>query len=238
MIGSSIAGLLSVTFNIQAASIGIGGLPGILSIKAEYWGPFLLAMVVAIVVPMILTAVFKRTGAFSKKEETVEEVVAPTEAVVETGAAIELISPLTGQAKELSQATDPVFASGVMGQGVLIDPSEGSLVAPVDGEVSVLFPTNHAVGITAANGVELLMHIGMDTVGLEGKGFTAHVKQGDKVKAGDKLISFDIDVIKAAGLVAETPVIVTNQTDFDTQVIGNLPRAISQGEAILTVTKN
>ncbi|WP_161950587.1 PTS glucose transporter subunit IIA, partial [Streptococcus suis] len=91
-----------------------------------------------------------------------------------------------------SQATDPVFASGVMGQGVLIDPSEGILVAPIDGEVSVLFPTNHAVGITAANGVELLMHIGMDTVGLEGKGFTAHVNQGDKVKAGDKLISFDI----------------------------------------------
>lgn len=238
MIGSSIAGILSVTFNIQAASIGIGGLPGILSIKAEYLGAFFMTMIVAIVVPMILTAVFKRTGAFSKKEETVEEVVAPTEAVVETGAAIELISPLTGQAKELSQATDPVFASGVMGQGVLIDPIEGILVAPVDGEVSVLFPTNHAVGITATNGVELLMHIGMDTVGLEGKGFTAHVKQGDKVKAGDKLISFDIDVIKAAGLVAETPVIVTNQTDFDTQVIGNLPRAISQGEAILTVTKN
>ncbi|HEM4646457.1 PTS sugar transporter subunit IIBCA [Streptococcus suis] len=238
MIGSSIVGLLSVTFNIQAASIGIGGLPGILSIKAEYWGAFFMTMIVAIVVPMILTAVFKRTGAFSKKEETVEEVVAPTEAVVETGAAIELISPLTGQTKELSQATDPVFASGVMGQGVLIDPTEGLLVAPVDGEISVLFPTNHAVGITATNGVEFLMHIGMDTVGLEGKGFTAHVKQGDKVKAGDKLISFDIDVIKAAGLVAETPVIVTNQTDFDTQVIGNLPRAISQGEAILTVTKN
>ncbi|MDW8680774.1 PTS system trehalose-specific EIIBC component [Streptococcus suis] len=237
MIGSSIAGLLSVTFNIQAASIGIGGLPGILSIKAEYWGAFFMTMVVAIVVPMILTAVFKRTGAFSKKEETVEEVVVVTETVVETGSAIELISPLTGQAKELSQATDPVFASGVMGQGILIDPSEGVLVAPVDGEVSVLFPTNHAVGITAANGVELLMHIGMDTVGLEGKGFTAHVKQGDKVKAGDKLISFDIDVIKAAGLVAETPVIVTNQTDFNTEVLGELPRSVERGQAVLKATK-
>ncbi|NQJ73289.1 PTS system trehalose-specific EIIBC component [Streptococcus suis] len=237
MIGSSIAGLLSVTFNIQAASIGIGGLPGILSIKAEYWGAFFMTMIVAIVVPMILTAVFKRTGAFSKKEETVEEVVVLAEAVVETGAAIELISPLTGQAKELSQATDPVFASGVMGQGILIDPSEGVLVAPVDGEVSVLFPTNHAVGITAANGVELLMHIGMDTVGLEGKGFTAHVKQGDKVKAGDKLISFDIDVIKAAGLVAETPVIVTNQTDFNTEVLGELPRSVERGQAVLKATK-
>ncbi|HEM2547667.1 TPA: PTS system trehalose-specific EIIBC component [Streptococcus suis] len=237
MIGSSIAGLLSVTFNIQAASIGIGGLPGILSIKAEYWGAFFMTMIVAIVVPMILTAVFKRTGAFSKKEETVEEVVVVTETVVETGTAIELISPLTGQAKELSQATDPVFATGVMGQGVLIDPSEGILVAPVDGEVSVLFPTNHAVGITAANGVELLMHVGMDTVGLEGKGFTAHVKQGDKVKAGDKLISFDIEVIKAAGLVAETPVIVTNQTDFNTEVLGSLPRSVERGQAILKATK-
>ncbi|HFI0333711.1 TPA: PTS system trehalose-specific EIIBC component [Streptococcus suis] len=233
MIGSSIAGLLSVTFNIQAASIGIGGLPGILSIKAEYWGAFFMTMIVAIVVPMILTAVFKRTGAFSKKEETVEEVVV----VTETGSAIELISPLTGQAKELSQATDPVFASGVMGQGILIDPSEGLLVAPVDGEVSVLFPTNHAVGITATNGVELLMHIGMDTVGLEGKGFTAYVKQGDKVKAGDKLISFDIDVIKAAGLVAETPIIVTNQTDFNTEVLGSLPRSVERGQAILKATK-
>ncbi|MGV3079175.1 PTS system trehalose-specific EIIBC component [Streptococcus sp. 32226D021BW] len=237
MIGSSIAGLLSVTFNIQAASIGIGGLPGILSIKAEYWGVFALTMLVAIVVPMILTVVFKRAGLFAKKDEAPEEVKSVTPSV-SSGEKSDLISPLTGQAKELSQATDPVFASGVMGQGVLIDPSEGLLVAPVDGEVSVLFPTNHAVGITAANGLELLMHIGMDTVSLEGKGFTAHVKQGDKVKAGDKLISFDIDVIKAAGLVTETPVIVTNQTDFNTEVLGELPRSVERGQAILTAKKN
>ncbi|HFI0795315.1 TPA: PTS system trehalose-specific EIIBC component [Streptococcus suis] len=237
MIGSSIAGLLSVTFNIQAASIGIGGLPGILSIKAEYWGVFALTMLVAIVVPMILTVVFKRAGLFAKKDETPEEVNSVTPSV-SSGEKSDLSSPLTGQAKELSQATDPVFASGVMGQGVLIDPSEGLLVAPVDGEVSVLFPTNHAVGITAANGLELLMHIGMDTVSLEGKGFTAHVKQGDKVKAGDKLISFDIDVIKAAGLVTETPVIVTNQTDFNTEVLGELPRSVERGQAILTAKKN
>ncbi|MCK4029988.1 PTS system trehalose-specific EIIBC component [Streptococcus iners] len=237
MIGSSIAGLLSVTFNIQAASIGIGGLPGILSIKAEYWGVFALTMLVAIVVPMILTVVFKRAGLFAKKDEAPEEVKSVTPSV-SSGEKSDLISPLTGQAKELSQATDPVFASGVMGQGVLINPSEGLLVAPVDGEVSVLFPTNHAVGITAANGLELLMHIGMDTVSLEGKGFTAHVKQGDKVKAGDKLISFDIDVIQAAGLVTETPVIVTNQTDFNTEVLGELPRSVERGQAILTAKKN
>ncbi|HFU4123637.1 TPA: PTS system trehalose-specific EIIBC component [Streptococcus suis] len=236
MIGSSIAGLLSVTFNIQAASIGIGGLPGILSIKAEYWGAFAITMLVAIAVPMILTFVFKRAGLFAKKDEAPEEVksVTPT---VSSGAKIELVSPLTGQAKELSQATDPVFSSGVMGTGLVIEPSHGLLTAPVDGTVSVLFPTKHAIGITTAQGLELLIHIGMDTVSLEGKGFKAHVKQGDNIKAGDKLISFDIPTIQEAGLVTETPIIVTNQADFSVEILEQLPAAVENGQKLLTASK-
>ncbi|HFU3843911.1 TPA: PTS system trehalose-specific EIIBC component [Streptococcus suis] len=236
MIGSSIAGLLSVTFNIQAASIGIGGLPGILSIKAEYWGAFAITMLVAIAVPMVLTFVFKRAGLFAKKDEAPEEVksVTPT---VSSGAKIELVSPLTGQAKELSQATDPVFSSGVMGTGLVIEPSHGLLTAPVDGTVSVLFPTKHAIGITTAQGLELLIHIGMDTVSLEGKGFEAHVKQGDKVKAGDKLISFDIPTIQEAGLVTETPIIVTNQADFSVEILEQLPAAVENGQKLLAASK-
>ncbi|HEM3177133.1 TPA: PTS system trehalose-specific EIIBC component [Streptococcus suis] len=240
MIGSGLAALVSVTFNVQANAIGVGGLPGILSIQGPYWLPFTFAMVVAIAVPFVLTFVFRKAGILTKAEDeklqATQEVASTPSTIADTP--IQLISPLTGEAKDLSQATDPVFSSGVMGKGIVIDPSEGKLFAPVDGEVSVLFPTFHAIGITTSTGIELLMHIGMDTVGLEGRGFTAYVKQGDKVKAGDLLISFDIDVIKAAGLITETPIIVTNQTDFDTQVIGNLPRTISQGEAILTVTKN
>ena len=139
--------------------------------------------------------------------------------------------------KELSQATDPVFAQGVMGQGVLIEPSQGELLAPVDGIVSVLFPTKHAVGIVSDQGVEMLMHIGMDTVNLEGKGFTAHVSQGDRVKAGDKLISFDIDLIKDAGYVTETPVIITNQDQYQADALGGLPRQIAVGDALMTATK-
>lgn len=139
--------------------------------------------------------------------------------------------------KELSQATDPVFAQGVMGQGVLIEPSQGELLAPVDGIVSVLFPTKHAVGIVSDQGVEMLMHIGMDTVNLEGKGFTAHVSQGDRVKAGDKLISFDIDFIKDAGYVTETPVIITNQDQYQADALGGLPRQIAVGDALMTATK-
>ncbi|WP_413790288.1 PTS system trehalose-specific EIIBC component [Streptococcus suivaginalis] len=236
MVGSSIAGLLSVTFNIQAASIGIGGLPGILSIKAEYWGAFAITMLVAIAVPMVLTFVFKRAGLFAKKDEAPEEVksVTPT---VSSGAKIELVSPLTGQAKELSQATDPVFSSGVMGTGLVIEPSHGLLTAPVDGTVSVLFPTKHAIGITTAQGLELLIHIGMDTVSLEGKGFEAHVKQGDNIKAGDKLISFDIPTIQEAGLVTETPIIVTNQADFSVEILEQLPAAVENGQKLLTASK-
>ncbi|MGT2950879.1 PTS trehalose transporter subunit IIBC [Streptococcus cuniculi] len=232
MIGSSLAGLVCVMLNVQANAIGIGGLPAILSINSKYFGAFLLTMAIAIAVPFILTFVFAKTGLFMKKEEVAEEVVTVAE-TTEAKTPAEIISPLTGQAKELSTATDPVFASGVMGQGILIDPSEGELVAPIDGVVSVLFPTKHAVGITGTNGVEMLMHIGMDTVTLEGKGFEAHVQQGDHIKAGDKLISFDINVIKEAGLVVETPVIITNHTDFPAEIIGDLPREVERGQAIL-----
>lgn len=231
MIGSSLAGLGCVMLNIQANAVGVGGLPALLSINSKYLGAFVLTMVIAIVVPFILTLVFAKTGLFVKKEEATEEVIASTEES-ETKAPADIISPLTGQAKELATATDPVFASGLMGQGVLIEPSEGELTAPIDGVVSVLFPTKHAVGITATNGVEMLIHIGMDTVSLEGKGFEAHIQQGDRIKAGDKLISFDIETIKEAGLVVETPVIITNYSEFPTEIIGDLPRQVERGQTI------
>ena len=244
MIGSSIAGLLSVTFNVTAASIGIGGLPGILSIQPKYMIPFAGIMLVAIIVPMVLTFFFRKAGLFTKTEddtELKEEFAAQEEAEFASHTATptalaesaEVVSPLAGQVKPLSQAKDPVFSSGVMGQGVVIEPSQGELVSPVNGTVTVLFPTKHAVGIVSEEGVEMLMHIGMDTVSLDGKGFEAHVEQGDKVVVGQQLISFDIDVIKEAGLVTETPVIITNQDDFQADVEGNLPRDIKRGDVLM-----
>lgn len=235
MIGSSIAGLLSVTFNITAASIGIGGLPGILSIQPQYMLPFAMIMVVAVVVPIALTFFFRKAGLFTKTEDSTElqaEFAAQEEptALVKT---VQLVSPLDGQVKPLSQATDPVFSSGVMGQGVVIEPSQGELVSPVNGTVTVLFPTKHAVGIVSEECVELLMHIGMDTVSLDGKGFEAHVAQGDKVVVGQQLISFDTNVIKEAGLITETPVIITNQDDFQADVEGDLPRDIKRGDVLM-----
>ena len=244
MIGSSIAGLLSVTFNVTAASIGIGGLPGILSIQPKYMIPFAAIMLVAIIVPMVLTFFFRKAGLFTKTEDDTElkeefaaqeeaEFASPTATPTVLAESAEVVSPLAGQVKPLSQATDPVFSSGVMGQGVVIEPSQGELVSPVNGTVTVLFPTKHAVGIVSEEGVEMLMHIGMDTVSLDGKGFVAHVEQGDKVVVGQQLISFDMDVIKKAGLVTETPVIITNQDDFQADVEGNLPRDIKRGDALM-----
>ena len=244
MIGSSIAGLLSVTFNVTAASIGIGGLPGILSIQPKYMIPFAGIMLVAIIVPMVLTFFFRKAGLFTKTEddtELKEEFAAQEEAEFASHTATptalaesaEVVSPLAGQVKPLSQATDPVFSSGVMGQGIVIEPSQGELVSPVNGTVTVLFPTKHAVGIVSEEGVEMLMHIGMDTVSLDGKGFEAHVEQGDKVVVGQQLISFDMDVIKEAGLVTETPVIITNQDDFQADVEGDLPRDIKRGDVLM-----
>ena len=244
MIGSSIAGLLSVTFNITAASIGIGGLPGILSIQPKYMIPFAAIMLVAIIVPMVLTFFFRKAGLFTKTEDDTElkeefaaqeeaEFASPTATPTVLAESAEVVSPLAGQVKPLSQATDPVFSSGVMGQGVVIEPSQGELVSPVNGTVTVLFPTKHAVGIVSEEGIEMLMHIGMDTVSLDGKGFVAHVEQGDKVVVGQQLISFDMDVIKKAGLVTETPVIITNQDDFQADVEGDLPRDIKRGEVLM-----
>lgn len=239
MSASALSGLLSAVFGVQANSIGIGGLPAILSIKPQYWAIFAIIMIVDIVVAMVLTFLFHKTGFLTKTEEdghaqealkeASEGLVRPT--VLAESA--EVVSPLAGQVKPLSQATDPVFSSGVMGQGVVIEPSQGELVSPVNGTVTVLFPTKHAVGIVSEEGVEMLMHIGMDTVSLDGKGFEAHVEQGDKVVVGQQLISFDMNVIKEAGLVTETPVIITNQDDFQADVEGDLPRDINRGDALM-----
>lgn len=251
MIGSSIAGLLSVTFNITANAIGIGGLPGILSIQAKYMIPFAGVMLVAILVPMFLTFFFHKTGFLTKTEEDPElqaefaaqeeaEFAGPSKAesspevkAADSSAPVTITSPLAGEVKELSQATDPVFAQGLMGRGVVIVPSQGELVSPVNGRVTVFFPTKHAIGILSDEGVEILMHIGMDTVNLEGKCFEGYVSQGDKVKVGDKLISFDIDMIKKAGYVTETPVIITNSDSYQVEELEQLPRAVERGSQLM-----
>lgn len=125
-----------------------------------------------------------------------------------------IYSPLKGTHLPLSQVNDSVFASGSMGQGTAIVPNEGKLYAPVDGTISMLFPTCHAIGIQSDNGAEILIHIGMDTVELKGEHFKTHIQQGAAVKKGDLLIEFDLQAIKQQGYDVTTPIILTNTAQF------------------------
>ena len=136
----------------------------------------------------------------------------------------------------LEKVQDPVFASGALGKGVAIEPTEGKLYAPADGEITTLFPTGHAVGLTTTEGVELLMHIGMDTVELDGKGFELSVKQADSVKKGDLLVTFDIAAIKEAGYPVVTPIVVTNTSDY-LDVLDMNQTDVLHGEDFLAIIK-
>lgn len=123
-------------------------------------------------------------------------------------------SPVTGEIFAISEVNDPVFAQRMVGDGVAIHPHEGIAVAPIAGKVTVLFPTHHAVGIQRADGLEVLIHIGLDTVTLEGKGFKALCKQGESVSVGQKLIRFDKEIIEDAGLCSDVMVVMTNYKDY------------------------
>ncbi len=122
--------------------------------------------------------------------------------------------PVKGEVIELSKVHDEAFAGGFLGNGLAIIPSEGKLYAPCDGVIETFYPTGHAIGIKSNKGAEVLIHVGMDTVKLDGKGFKALKNQSDVVKAGELLLEFDIDVIKEAGYSIETPVIITNTDDY------------------------
>ena len=126
---------------------------------------------------------------------------------------------MTGEAKNIGECKDPVFAQEIVGKGTMIIPSEGKLYSPVDGTISMLAETGHAVGITANSGVEILIHIGLDTVELAGEPFSLKASAGENVKAGDLLLEFDIDKIEASGKATESPVIITNTDNYEINVL-------------------
>ncbi|WP_085506372.1 PTS sugar transporter subunit IIA [Thalassobacillus devorans] len=126
---------------------------------------------------------------------------------------LKIYAPLEGKVVDLNEVPDPVFAERMMGEGVAIEPVNGEVVSPVDGEIVQLFHTNHAVGIKTKSGVEVLVHIGLETVSMEGEGFEGHVKAGDKVKTGDKLITFDMNLVQEKAKSTITPIIITNYND-------------------------
>ncbi|RGD43885.1 PTS trehalose transporter subunit IIBC [Erysipelotrichaceae bacterium AM07-12] len=200
MIGSSVAAVISVGFGVQAFSIGVGGLPGIISIKSEYWMAFIMAMIAAVVIPFLLTLVVGKKKLHQKEQH------------VQSGEAEVFLSPMSGTCMEINEVADQGFASGAMGEGFAIDLIDGKVVAPFSGEIIVAFPTKHAYGIRCDNGKEILLHIGMDTVDLQGEGFQSKVKVGDYVKQGDIIVEVDLDYVKKQGKSLISPVVFTDGT--------------------------
>lgn len=209
MVGGAIGGLILMVSNVTAYTMGGLGIFGFFNFitpegDASRVVPSILAVLVACGISFSLTFFFW-------KDQTVE--VEEGQAAMEVRKEI-VTAPINGAIMPLSASKDEAFAQGILGKGVLIQPESGEVVAPFDGTVMTLFPTKHAIGLVSENSLELLIHIGIDTVQLDGKFFTPHVKQGDKVKRGQKLMSFDIKAIQAAGYSVETPVIVTNSADY------------------------
>lgn len=217
------------------------------------YGPipqYVFSIAVSFVVGTILTFIFglgKEADASTTTEstnattsETTEEIEAEQEAsdkeeLVE-GTQIKIQSPLSGELVPLTEVEDEVFSSGAMGKGAAILPTDGKLVAPFDSKITSFFPSKHAIGLTDENGIELLIHIGMDTVQLNGEHFSSSVAEGQEVKQGDTLVNFDVEAIQQAGYSVVSPIIVTN-TDSFKQVASEKSRHVEPNDTIITVVK-
>lgn len=232
MIGAGIGAFITGLFGAKSYMMGGLGVFGFVSHINTATNDIsgMLGQFVAAGVAMVFS--FVATMLFWKDDEVTEE----TEVQHEMGVRKEVVtSPVQGNMMPLETAKDQAFAQGALGKGVVIHPTVGEVVAPFDGTVMTMFPTKHAIGLISDNGLELLIHIGLDTVQLDGKYFEAHVEQGAKVKRGDKLVSFDIKAIEEAGFSVETPVIVTNSADYLDIIETDHKEGISSSDELLTV---
>lgn len=242
-IAAAIGGALTGVFGAKMymmGGLGIFGIPSFISptegITFGLWGT-IIAIVVAFILGFILTFLFGFGKTSAERDRQSKQATAEADAEEELSGKKEIIfSPFNGEVKPLSDIKDAAFSSGALGAGVAIEPSEGKLVAPVSGTVTTLFPTKHAIGITSDQGAEILIHIGMNTVQLEGKFFTAHTTQGARVEKGQLLIEFDINGIQSEGYDLATPVVITN-TDQYQDVIETKETKIKIGEPLLTLIK-
>lgn len=220
MIGSACAAMVCTGFGVQALSIGVGGLPGILSIVFNFWGIFAACMLIAIVVPFALTY-FVGMRQLGEKDRGVVTAAGPAKAPeaaapAPSAAATDrvLLAPLSGTVRPITEMPDPVFSSKAMGDGLAIEPAAGAdtVVAPADATVAATMPgSNHAIGLVLDDGMELLVHVGVDTVEMGGDGFSCLVEQGQRVSAGQPLMTFSAEKIRAAGHPTAVAFVVTGE---------------------------
>lgn len=228
IIGSAVGNAYCAATGVLAQALGAAGLPGFLSMLPKDYLNFAIGLILSMGVSAVLTAIFwkkfniegedtaVKTPAKETKTEEVKEIETAVDAAEETN---ELCAPMKGEVLDVSKSADPAFASKAMGEGVAINPSEGIVYAPADGTISLIFPTKHAMGITLNSGVELLIHAGIDTVKMEGEGFETFVETGAKVKKGDKLLSFDMDLVKEKGYKTQTMFLVADAKGKEVEVV-------------------
>ena len=211
-IGGACGALYASIVGLGATGTGVTGIFGIL-LHLHHPVQYIITMAIATGVAFVISWFF----GLPKEEKQPEAVPAPEQPAPEAVTALQegavsIVSPLTGEAVPLSETGDPAFAAEALGKGIAVKPSEGKVFAPCDATVSAVM--GHAVGLTCGNGAELLIHVGIDTVNLDGKHYTGHVEEGQRVKAGDLLLEFDIAAIEKEGYKTITPVIVTNSDDY------------------------
>jgi len=227
IIGSAVGNAYCAATGVLAQALGAAGLPGFLSMLPKDYLNFAIGLILSMAVSAVLTAIFWKKFNIeredNKAQTSVKEEVKEIEVQESTADTAEetneLYAPMKGEVLDVSKSADPAFASKAMGEGVAINPSEGVIYAPADGTISLIFPTKHAMGITLNSGVELLIHAGIDTVKMEGKGFETFVETGVKVKKGDKLLSFDMDLVKEKGYQTQTMFLVADAKGKEVEVI-------------------
>lgn len=242
MIGSAFAGIISVGTGVMALSVGVGGLPGILSIDPKFYLKFLLAMLVAVVVPFVLTIVFNKIGLFNKEEVNDAVVEAYDEKefshAAPSGGIEKISAPVKGKLIAMEDVDDEVFSSKMMGDGFAVLPENGEIYSPVSGKIVSLFPTQHAITIRSLDGVEILLHMGLDTVELNGDPFKTAVKEGDMVNVNTLLSTMDLEKVKAAGKKTDVVVVVTNIDDLTGYQleIDKVGTTVSPGQEVATTS--
>lgn len=248
MIGGGIGGLFLGIMNVvryvqvPPSIIGLTGYIGGDGLANLYLAAIgsAIAFVVAFVMQLILGTAEQEKNPIEEVTESFDEEVEKTEReamvteVKKLSAPVTIYSPMNGEVFPLSEVPDEVFASEALGQGGAIKPKDGKVYAPFDGEITAKFPTNHAIGITSTDGIEILVHCGLDTVSLDGEGFTAHVEQGQAVKAGDLLLTMDLEYIQGNNLDTVTPVIVTNMDHYQ-QIDLVVEDFVQNGEEFIVV---
>ena len=235
MIGGAAGGLFLGLFRVSNYS---GGSPGFLTLPSYIGGESMMnfvyaciGAVISVVVAFVAGLILYKDKVEAIEDENLEEVAVDKAPLMNK---ITIASPLKGEVVPLTEVKDETFASEMMGKGIAINPTEGKVVSPINGTVQMIFKTKHAIGLKSEDGAEILIHIGMDTVQLDGKHFTAHVKDGDKVKVGDTLVEFDMDAIKEEGYELVTPVIITNTMDY-LEIVPKEIKSVNAGEDIITI---